>query len=393
MITVQLILLVGGAFASLSSPSPSCSGTPVGLLPIGKSKHKKFNEIVTEYFCKNFGTGGVAYLNKLVPRDSASVFSVIDDAAKPGFENEIQRIVDVFDDTKLFRWTKKDLGNVRYRVHRLLGLIELSLLFASSPYRSSSPILAMGSTNNSLNNQPTGILLSKNLDYTKFMGKSERTRMDYLLHNFKLAAKRVPETMSDMVSTALTIIGRLSWDQSRAIKPLPERVFDFVTNGLTNYDPECLRTSNLESFCRIIPELFTRAIATSATFPEPFDGAYARFEFLFSNATSSGVPNLGSQLRVLYKAMRGSECSGSSEAWNPKLKSLGTQLDSFYSYVLSDEFNEKSVGHFTCNKCEVDGNCSKGQVGSFMQLSCEFYNSSDKCAFLEQNRLETSTQT
>jgi hypothetical protein len=87
---------------------------------------EKFNQFVTNYFVANFGPGGRKYLefvrDKITPCVNISPQSPSE--LSIAYKNEVNQINRAFDESSWF-WTRKRLDQVRFRVHRFLGILIL----------------------------------------------------------------------------------------------------------------------------------------------------------------------------------------------------------------------------------------------------------------------------
>ena len=366
-ITHLLILLLSPLVSSTQPPETItilCSGDYA----------KKFNEIATEYFFRNFGQGGLAYLKWLnssqSPGECFQVLAGLEKTAIDRFYNEVRRIIDVFKSPKSFWRTTKDIGDVRYRLHRFLGLLDLMYSVAVSSNQSS-------------------LIKPENLDYIKSMSSKERHGMDNFLRSFKKEVNKRPEMSPELIGDALAIIGRLCWSQEVGMPPKAYPVVSFVTRAIGNFDPQCASSQSIR--CRFIPGLFKRVLNAGENFITSVSDAIERFDYLFYETSSSGVSELGSKLLYLSQMML-EKCSPDSDSSNKFNKGV----DLLFSQVLNQKIATLStqVGVFACQSCqETNAMCSTKLVGGLMEAGlCGFFNreNTGNCEFVAGPKLDSA---
>jgi hypothetical protein len=274
----------------------------------------KFNKLVTQYFVNNFGDGGEKYLQfvrgvtkevEKVPRDCQEL--------PPAYEKEMEKIVSVFEEPSgLFRRfkKKKELDQVRFRVHRFLGILSLC-----------------ASKNDSECDISVGI------DYHFAFSGSERNGLNSGLNEFKSSiplGQKSEIAVPQMVSDCLRAIGGATLAFGRGLETLPI-IEESCSSSLRFYNSECIRTVTRANAvttetCRVLP-LFVKKMADGkeGTIGQALgrffisgkliknSSAYNTLKFLASEYFKGGNPDVFA--RVIHSFLYGMK-TPSTECWS-----------------------------------------------------------------------------
>ena len=138
------VTLVESASGALVAPERGGAVSTIQIIcekggtdPIAKQFNtlsSKFNKLVTQYFAQNFGDGGKQYLEFVrtgaregVKKERECVVMATDSSLARALTKEMEEIVSDLDPSSrtLSKKSKKGMDQVRFRVHRFLGILIL----------------------------------------------------------------------------------------------------------------------------------------------------------------------------------------------------------------------------------------------------------------------------
>ena len=243
-------------FAGVGGMAPESGGVvptiqiicdEVGTDPIAE----KFNTLVTKYFVKNFGDGGKKYLDfvRTGAREGAEARACHGMPSKGSRAyKESQKIVSVFDpSSSMWNWfiKKKELNEVRFRVHRFLGILSLCAGMRNFECK-----------------------ISRSIDYYSAFHGSERKDLNALLKRFKSSLQG--EGLIDMDETYLqTAVPQMVSDCLRAIGRATLMgsnlgvIVELCPIALKNYKEKCGGTVASEGVvqtetCLVLPQVMDK---------------------------------------------------------------------------------------------------------------------------------------
>ena len=190
----------------------------------------EFDNLVRMYFRSNFGNGGQMYLRSIFPSCLGAQLSKLDAATVKQLNLEIKAIIRTFNGPKSFfdrHFRKfKKVTDVRYRVHRLMGILEY--------YKNNPP-----TTTDDKEKSP----IKRIRFHSQFRFSKARKLFDVKLNDFKnLALEEVGAKIDgveqlkfpEIVQVGLQKIGRLVWDNLERDPTHVLQGFELLKLGLSN---------------------------------------------------------------------------------------------------------------------------------------------------------------